>query len=178
MSPEATPMVSVVSLVGSAATAAATAYMWLTRFRKERPNLQLYPAAAHTGIELGVLRGETRFLHFKFGAVVANYSSLPNAVIDVAVDLRRPDRSWQEVEKPRATAALPLNVTSMTTALLTLEWVLPLQAVAEAEAVDGPGAIVAGYLAHYFTAPAAARLTVLALGDREFAAVLSIVPPR
>jgi hypothetical protein len=178
MSPEFSPLMSAVSLVGSAATATATAYMWLTRFRRERPNLKLYPAGAHTAIELAVLRGDTRFLHVKLGAVVANYSALPNAVIDVAVDLRCRDGGWQEIAAPRVTVGLPLNVNPMTTGLLTLEWTQQLPAHAAAEAGTGPSDIIAGYLDYYFTNPAAARVTILALGEREFDDVLTLAPPR
>ena len=167
MSLDVSPIMSAVSLIGSGATAAATAYMWLTRFRRERPNLQLYPATAQTGIEIGVLRGETRYLHMKLGAV-----------IDVAVDLRNRDGSWQDIKSPRVTVGLPLNINPMTTGLVTLEWTQALPAHEPAEANNGPGAIIAGYLDHLYTNPAAVRIAVLSLGDREFGAILPLAAPR
>jgi hypothetical protein len=178
MSPNVSPIMSTVSLIGSGATAAATIYMWLSRFRRERPNLQLYPAAAQTGVEVGVLRGDTRYLHMKVAAVVANCSALPNAVIDVALDLRTRDGRWEEVKSPRVTVGLPLNVSSLTTGLVTLEWTQPLPAHEPAEANNGPAAIIAGYLDHYYAQPAVARITVLALGDREFNGVVPLIQPR
>lgn len=173
MPSEMTPMMSAMSLVGSLGSVAATAYMWLVRFNKERPNVKVYPLPSACGTELLTHRGDTRFLGCKLGAVVANYSSLPNAVIDVAADLARADGTWHEVEKLKVTTPLPLNIAPMSTALLSLEWVLALPEVAAAEALPA-AQIAGGYFAHHFRNPCPVRLSLLALDEREFEAVVPL----
>lgn len=162
---------STVSLVASSLSAAGTAYLWIVKARRELPNLQIYPCSAGAEVNLGVYRGETRGLQFRTSVVVANYSLLPNAVIGVDVSMKRRDGSWEDISAPRA-AGLPLNVPSMTTQKVELEWSVVLPALADAEArrgVEIPGA----YLDHYYAEPRRLGIAVWALGEKEFR---SIVP--
>jgi hypothetical protein len=167
---------STVSLVGSVATAAATAYFWAVRVRREQPNLRIYAADRATEIILGVYRGETRSLQFRTSVIVANTSSLPNAAIAVEVALKRCDGAWEDVSAPRA-AGLPLNLPSMTTVRLDLDWSVQLPALASAEALR-PSEIGRAYVDHYYAAPATFGIAIWALGETEFRAVLPLVSDR
>lgn len=169
-------LMSTVSLVGSVATAAATAYFWVIRARRERPSLRIYAADRATEINLGVYRDETRGLLFRTSVIVANYSSLPNAVIAAEVALKSRDGDWEDAAAPRA-AGVPLNVPSMTTVRLDLEWSVQLPALAAAEALR-PSEIVKVYLDHYYAQPSRLGIAVWALGKKEFRAVLPLISER
>jgi hypothetical protein len=169
-------LMSTVSLVGSVATAAATAYFWAVRVRREQPNLKIYACERATEVNLGVYRGETRGLQFRAGVIVANYSSMPNAAIAVEVALKRRDGSWEEVPAPRATG-LPFNIPPMTTAKLELEWSVTLPALAAAETLR-PVEIGRAYLDHYYADALKSGVSIWALGEREFRAVLPLLPER
>ena len=99
-------LMSTVSLVGSVATAVATAYFWAVRVRREQPYLKIYSCDRATEVNLGVYRGETRGLQFRASVIVANYSSMPNAAIGVEVALKRRDGAWEEIPAPRGGLAL------------------------------------------------------------------------
>src|SRR6516225_3303042 len=76
---EKTTMMPVLSMIGSALTALWTAYFWLVRVKRERPDLR--PYIADQEMFLGNTVGETRQVGLKLGLIVANYSSLPNALL-------------------------------------------------------------------------------------------------
>ena len=84
------------SLAGSVFSTACTAYFWLVRSRRERPNL-----ASHLlehEFFLGQGRVETRTIGFQLAVVLANNSILPNAVIGARVWLRTADGNWESVD--------------------------------------------------------------------------------
>jgi hypothetical protein len=165
-------MMSTLSMVGSAASIAATFYIWFSKFRRERPNLRIYPSDQSAEINLGVLRGDTRGFQFRFSGVIANYSSLPNAVLGVELAMKRRDGSWEEIPAPRA-AGLPLNVPPMTTVRLDLEWSVQLPALDSAERLRA-NEIPRAYLEHYYAARRRVGVSVWALGEAEFRAVLPL----
>jgi len=176
MSFDSSHLMSSVSLAGSVATAAATAYFWVVRARRERPNLRIYSADRATEINLGVYRGETRGLLFRTSVIVANYSSLPNAVIAAEVALKLSDGDWEDAAAPRV-AGLPVNVPSMTTVRLDLEWSVQFRALAAAEALR-PNEIVKAYLDHYYAQPSKMGIALWALGEKEFRTVLPLISER
>lgn len=163
---------STVSLIASGMSVAGTAYFWVVKARREQPNLQIYPCAGSVEVNLGVYRGETRGLQFRTSVVVANYSSLPNAVIGVDLSMKRRDGSWEDVPSSRA-ANLPLNIPSLTTQRIELDWSAVLPALADAESRRA-SEIAAAYLDHYFAAPRKLGVAVWALGHREFRAILPL----
>lgn len=169
-------LMSTVSLVGSAASAAATAYFWAVRVRRERPSLKIYCADRSTEINLGVYRGETRGLEFRTGVIVANYSSLPNAVIAAEIGLKRRDGSWEEVPSAR-TNGLPLNVPSMTTVRLEIAWSVTLPSLAPAEELRGSD-VVRAYLDHYYAESRRFGVSIWALDNNEFRSVLPLTSER
>jgi hypothetical protein len=165
-------MMSTLSMVGSAATMAATFYFWVTKFRRERPNLRIYPSDQSAEINLGVFRDAKRGFQFRLSGVIANYSSLPNAVLGVELAMIRRDGSWEEIPAPRA-AGLPLNVPPMTTVRLDLEWSVQLPALDSAERLRA-NEIPRAYLEHYYAARRRIGIALWALGEAEFRAVLPL----
>lgn len=176
MAMDSSHLMSTVSLVGSAASAAATAYFWAVRVRRERPNLKIYAADRATEINLGVYRGETRGLQFRTGVIVANFSSLPNAVIAAEIALKKRDGSWEEVPTARATG-LPMNVPSMTTVRLEVDWSVTLPSLALAEEMRGSD-VVRAYLDHYYAESRRFGISVWALDHKEFRSVLPLTSER
>jgi hypothetical protein len=170
-----TGMMSTISMIGSAASMAATAYIWITRFRRERPNLRIYPSDQTAEVTLGPYRGDLRSVQFRTVAVVANYSSLPNAVLAAELAMKRRDGDWNEIACPCA-AGLPLNVPPMMTVRLELTWSTNWRALDSAEKLPNHE-IVAAYLNHYCGEKPRIGLSVWALGDTEFRAVLPFALP-
>ena len=172
MSFDSSHLMATVSLVGSAVSAGATLYFWLSKVRREQPNLKIYSADRSTEVILGVYRGETRSLQFRTSVVVANYSLLPNAVIAAELAVRRRDRSFEDIGSPRV-AGLPLNVPSMTTVRIEFEWSAMLPALASAEELKA-SQIPQAYLDHYYSDPIQIGVSLWALGETEFRAVLPL----
>jgi hypothetical protein len=84
-----TMMMPIASMIGSALTAAWTGYFWLVRVKRERPDLRAYLAdhemfLAHSTVD-------QRHVGLKMGLIVANYSSLPNALLGVRLWVRQKD---------------------------------------------------------------------------------------
>src|SRR5436309_15652990 len=86
-----------ISLVGSAFATLSSLYLWLVRFRGERPNLTVHlagPVGADTlAAAAGAPPGTARAL-FSVRAVVANDSTLPNAVIGVKAWVKGAGGRW------------------------------------------------------------------------------------
>src|SRR5437868_1568024 len=90
-------VIAAISLVGSAFATLSSLYLWAVRFRGERPNLTVHlagPVGADTlAAGADAPPGTARAL-FTVKAVVANYSTLPNAVLAVKVWVRAADGGW------------------------------------------------------------------------------------
>jgi hypothetical protein len=113
-----TMMMPLASMIGSALTALWTAYFWLVRVKRERPDLR--PYLADQEMFLAHSTGDHRHVGVKLGLIVANYSALPNALLGVRLWLRQRDRGWLEVENVTfdAKTPLPFNVPAMQTVLV------------------------------------------------------------
>lgn len=110
-------MMPIASMIASALSAAWTAYFWLVKVRRERPDLRAH--LADHELFLGGSLGGTRQVGIKLGLIVANYSSLPNALLGVRLWVRQKDKGWLAVEGlsyDKATP-LPFNVPAMQTVL-------------------------------------------------------------
>src|SRR5947209_2581851 len=86
-----------ISLVGSAFATLSSLYLWVVRFRGERPNLTVHlagPVGADTLAAAADAPPGTARALFTVKAVVANYSTLPNAVIAVKAWVRAADGGW------------------------------------------------------------------------------------
>jgi hypothetical protein len=93
--PRVEELVKYASFAGSVLATASTAYFWLVRANGERPRLKTYRVAALDGAQLAGGPGTMRS-QFYVKAVVANYSSLPNAVLGVRTWVKGRDGAWQE----------------------------------------------------------------------------------
>src|SRR5947209_20538109 len=105
----------ILSMVGTALSFAWTAYFWLVRVKRERPDLR--PYLADQEFFLGSTAGDTRQVGVKLGLVIANYSSLPNALPGVRLWLRQTARKRLEIENVSfdAKTPMPFNVPAMPT---------------------------------------------------------------
>jgi hypothetical protein len=84
----------VVSLVGSGFATASTLYFWLIRANRERPQLKTYLTSPFDASFLAG-SGDTMRSQFYVKAVVANYSTLPNAILGARTWVKARDGSWQ-----------------------------------------------------------------------------------
>ena len=96
-------VMAAISLVGSAFATLSSLYLWVVRFRGERPNLTVHLAgpvgadtlAAAADAPPGHTRsGSTARALFGVKAVVANSSTLPNAVLGVKAWVQAADGGW------------------------------------------------------------------------------------
>lgn len=160
------------SLAGSAFSALATIYFWFVRMRQERPCLRAH--LADKEFFLGLSRADTRQIGVKVGAIVANHSVLPNAILDARLRVRLQD-GWQEVghlafdkQTPQ-----PFNIPALQTVLLRLNGTLsfPYQAPLE----QGSN-VAANYLRCFLAQPLELKLELRCLNERPNAFVLRAHP--
>jgi hypothetical protein len=156
-------LMSMVSLGGSAVSFVATFYFWLIRANRERPRLR--PYILDRDIFLGNSTAESRQIGVKVGLIVANYSTLPNAILRAKASLRGTNGQWVELgflsigkETP-----LPLNLSPMTTVLLRILGHLTLPYAADLE--DG-NKTVGNYLRKHIAEPRILRVELHSLNDR------------
>jgi hypothetical protein len=163
-------LVPYAGLVGSVFSTVLTVYFWLLKANRERPNLQGFPADRE--LFLGNRATGKRQIGVKLGAVVANYSTLPNAILSVAVAVKQKDGIWLPLEDVTfdKQTPLPCNVPSLQTVLLR---VMGRANFANVDALEQGGNILGNYLNHYFTSPREFRVELRALNDRTFTATLA-----
>jgi hypothetical protein len=152
----------ITSLIGSALTFAWTCYFWLVRVKRERPDLR--PYFADHEMFLGTSTGETRQVGVKLGLVVANYSSLPNAVLGVRLWLRRRDGEWLAVENLSYApdTPMPFNVPAMQTVVVRL---VGRVAFPYADDLEGTPQTLADYLEKHLAGPREFGVEVRGLGN-------------
>jgi hypothetical protein len=164
----------IVSFVLSSITALATFYLWAVKARQEQPRLRVCKAEPRFGGYSPSSCGDPVRLVFEVKAVVANYSSLPNALLGVRTWLRLRDGSWREAEaRIDERTALPLNLPAMQTSRLNLTATLAVPALAQGQSCRNTHETFALYSGHYLAQPVAVKLELTALGDRAFTDVLS-----
>jgi hypothetical protein len=158
------------SLAGSIFSVVLTVYFWFVKSRKERPNLRLY--LADREFFLGTGTAEQRQLGLKMGIIVANYSSLPNALLDVQLSLKKRDGTLLEVEDVKfdQQTPMPFNVPALQTVLLRVIGRVRFPASATLEQDKNIGA---AYANHFLAEPRAVQVEVKALNDKSFQDTLS-----
>jgi hypothetical protein len=111
-------MMPIASMIGSALTAAWTAYFWLVRIKRERPDLRAFFVEHETFLAHSTV--EHRHVGVKLGLIVANYSTLPNALLGIRLWARQKNGGWMAVENITfdAKTPLPFNVAAMQTVLV------------------------------------------------------------
>ncbi|MFO0865724.1 MAG: hypothetical protein U0744_13915 [Gemmataceae bacterium] len=156
-------LMSIVSLGGSAASFLATFYFWLIRANRERPRLR--PYILDREFFLGNSTIEIRQIGVKVGLIIANYSTLPNALVGSKASLRGPSGQWVELGQFAfdKQTPLPLNLPPMTTVLLRVAGNLTFPCAADLE----EGNKTAGnYLRKHLGEPRALRIELRSLNDR------------
>ena len=149
------------SFAASLFSSLATAYFWLVRAHRERPCLK--PHFADKEFFLGSSRDNVRQIGLKLGVIVANYSSLPNAILGARLWVRLPE-GWQELTNVAfdKQTPQPFNVPSLQTVLLRLNATLsfPYQ-----EALEEGNKTVGNYLNRFLTPSRDIRIELRRLGD-------------
>lgn len=165
-----TMMMPIASMIGSALTALWTGYFWLIRVKRERPDLRAYVADHETFLAHST--GDQRHVGVKLGLIVANYSSLPNALLGVRLWLRQRDRGWLEVESVSfdAKTPLPFNVPAMQTVLVRVAGRV---AFPTADEFEGTPTAMANYLERYLAAKRMVGVELKGLG--EYVATAEVV---
>jgi hypothetical protein len=161
-------MMSIASMAGSAFSTAATAYFWLVRARREKPQLKSY--LVNRELFYGLQRPPDRHIGLKLGIVVANYSLLPNALLSINLWFKRRDDTWHPVHNPTfdKQTPLPFNVPSMQTVML---WVNGTLAFPIDDKLEEGG--LPGYVDHYLTDPREIKVQLRGLSGRLYTEVLS-----
>lgn len=152
-----------ISLAGSIFSTTCTGYFWFVKVRKEQPNLMCY--LHDHDLFLGNGRGETRGIGLNVQAIVANNSSLPNAILGVKLSVKLKTGAWQSVIGVSCdkAAPLPLNISPLQTTLLKLQGRLTFATVEE---LENQRNIESAYSEHYLMQPMEFFLELQTLNDR------------
>jgi hypothetical protein len=161
------------SLGVSICTAAATFFFWIVKARREWANLKIYPADPQFGGYAQSSCTDPIKLTFEVKTVVANYSSLPNAVLGVQAHVQMSDGSWREAEaRLDDRTPLPLNIASLQTVKLNLTVAVTVPAVPEGEACRNTHETFAIYRDRFIAQPLQMKVGLRTLGKKMFADVL------
>lgn len=157
------------SLAGSVFSTACTAYFWLVRARRERPNVASHLLEHEFFLGQGL--AETRTIGFKLAVVLANNSILPNAVIGARVWLRTADGNWESVEglTTDQRTPLPLNLPPQQTGILRLAGRMTFPTVKELETGRH---IEDAYVKRMLRQPLEIEFETLGLGNRVTTSIL------
>src|ERR1700722_17998707 len=102
-------------------SAAISCYFWLVRARQERPRLEVCKAEPRFGGYANSSCGDPIKLTFEVKVIVANYSTLPNALLGLNSWVKTREGAWLEaVTIPDPKTPLPLNVSPLQTVRLNL----------------------------------------------------------
>jgi hypothetical protein len=149
----------------------STFFFWVMRAGKERPNLRAY-LTQWQWTDVDYARDEGRINNvYALRLVIANYSSLPNAVLGVDSEVLLPDGSWapcrtivaDDGDKP----TLPVNLSPMTTAPVEIRVFYN-----TAGKTGGTRAERSEQAMNAIAKPATFRIQVKALNARSFHAIV------
>jgi hypothetical protein len=165
---------SALSLAGSAFSTVCTAYFWLVRVQRERP--QLSPFVIDREFFLGGMTTQSRQIGFKVGLVIANYSTLPNAVLGAGVGLHGKEGGIEEIAPVTfdKQTPLPLNVPPLQTVLLRLQGNLTFPYT---DALEQGSKTVGAYLQRFLADSWRLRLELHNLNNRRDVFDLPLAPP-
>ncbi len=163
---------SLFGLFGSILTLVTTAYVWLTRLRNERPRLKAFLTEQQFFPRRQV--GEAREVGVNLSVIVANHSTLPNALLGARAWFPGREGACLEVQGLAfdERTPLPINLPPLQTVLVRLRgWVsFP---VSEALEAGGAGA----YLSHHLAEGRPLELELRALNGHRHRAVLAGAAP-
>jgi hypothetical protein len=161
------------SLGVSICTAVTTFALWVLKANRELPRLKVYAADPQIGGWAQSSCGDPIRLAFEVKTVVANYSTLPNAVLGVHASVLMRDGSWRDAEaRIDAKTPMPLNLAPLQTVKLDLSFVLAVPAVSAGEACRNTHETYALYRDRFLTQPLQVRVALTTLGEKQFADVL------
>jgi hypothetical protein len=167
-------LASHVSFAVSIVTALATFYFWLVKARQEKPQLRIYQAEAQLPGHAQSSCSDPIKLSFEAKSVVANYSSLPNAVLAVNTWVKMRDGSWQEAEtRLDPKTPLPLNVPPLQTVRLDLSLTIAVPALPEGQGCKNTHETFALYRDRCIWQPLEVKVALKTLGENLFADVLT-----
>jgi hypothetical protein len=164
---------TLVSLIGSAFSAACTAYFWFVRVQRERPDVTAH--LLEHEFFLGQGRADERAIGFKLAVVLANNSILPDAVLGARVWLRTAGGQWLPLEGVTCDqrSPLPLNLPPQQTGILRLAGRISFATDDEAESQR---AIAEAYVARHLSRPLEITVQTLGLNERVTTSVLYCDP--
>src|SRR5262245_52745907 len=161
------------SLGVSICTAVMTFLVWVLKASRERARLKIYAAEAQIGGWAQSSCGDPIKLSFEVKSVVANYSTLPNAVLAAQAAVLLRDGSWHAGEtRIDAKTPMPFNLAPLQTVKLDLSFVVPLPAVPEGEACKNTQEPSDVYCDLSRFNPLQVKVMLTSLGDKQSAAVL------
>jgi hypothetical protein len=122
------------SFAVSVCSALFTFYFWIVKARQERPSLKCYAVDPQLSGYAFSSSGDPIKLIFEPKLILANYSSLPNAVLGATVWMRHRDDGWLPTRAViDAATPLPLNLAPMQTTRLGLRLTIEVPPVAEGD---------------------------------------------
>lgn len=154
---------SLISLTGSVFSTACTGYFWFVKVRKEQPNLKCF--LHDHELFLGNGRSQTRGIGLNTHIIVANYSTLPTAILGVKLSVKLNTGEWQPVTAVTCdkAAPLPLNVNPLQTTMLRLSGRLSFATVDE---LENQRDIIGAYSKHYLAQPLEFQVKLQSLNNR------------
>ncbi|HQR08543.1 MAG TPA: hypothetical protein PLN21_17090 [Gemmatales bacterium] len=157
------PWLPIVTLAGSVFSTACTGYFWFVKVRKEQPNLKSF--LHEHDLFLGNGRGDTRGIGLNVNLIVANYSSLPNAIVGTKLAVKLQGGTWQPLTGVTCdkSAPLPLNISPLQTSLLRLSGRLTFATFDE---LENQRDIVGAYSKHYLAQPLEFQVELQSLNNR------------
>jgi hypothetical protein len=158
----------------SIVTALATFYFWAVKAKQERPRLKLYKAETPFGGHAQSSCGDPVKLVFEVKSIVANFSSLPNALLGVQSCVKMRNGSWQAAEtRLDPKTPLPVNLAPMQTFRLDLALTLAVPAIPEGHDCKNTHETFAVYRDRYVAQPLEVKVAVKTLGEKRFTNVLT-----
>jgi hypothetical protein len=164
-----TDYLSYAGAAGSAVSMLTTLYFWFVRMRNEQPRLK--PFVADKEFFLGLSRDNVRQIGINVSIIVANYSSLPNAILGARLWIRQKD-GWLAVDNLTfdKQSPQPFNVAPLQTVLLRLNGTLSFPYRDEFE--EG-SKTMSNYLQALLAQPLEMKLQLRDLGDHSPTHVLT-----
>jgi hypothetical protein len=161
------------SLGVSICTAVATFFFWIVKASKERPYLKIYPADPPFSGYVQSSCSDPIKLTFEVKTVVANYSTMPNAVLGARATVKMSDGSWREAEtRIDPKTPLPMNIASLQTVKLDLSLAVVVPAVPEGQTCKNTHQTFALYRDRFVAQPLQVNVELKTLGEKMFADVL------
>ncbi len=161
------------SLGVSLCTAAVTFFFWIVKARREQPQLRIYPTDSPIGGYAQSSCTDPIKLTFDVKTIVANYSTLPNAVLGAQATIKMTDGTWREAEtRIDPKTPLPLNIASLQTVKLDLSLAVTVPAVPEGQACKNTHETYALYRDRFVAQPLQVKVGLKTLGGKLFADVL------